>query len=126
MWDEEGFYTNQKCYIATGLPKWGVAVMNSSLMFVLAAAMRLSEKQGGFLEWEKTPMSPLPIVEPQPETATLLQDLVHASAGRPGSQDDAINNLVEEVYGVTEDEAALLADWRVQRAYLANEEAGDD
>jgi len=126
LWDEDGFYTNQKCYIATGLPKWGVAVMNSSLMFVLAAATRLSEKQGGFLEWEKSPMVPLPIVEPRPETAALLENLVDASAESPGSQDDAINDLVDDVYGVTAEEAALLADWRAQRAYLTNAEAEDD
>jgi hypothetical protein len=52
--------------------------------------------------------------------------MVDASGKSPGSQDDTINELVEVVYGVTSDEAALLAEWRAQRAYLADVEADDD
>ncbi len=126
LWDDEGLFTNQKCYIATGIPKWSVAVMNSSLMFVLAAATRLSEKQRGFFEWEKSPMIPLPIVVPKLDSVEQLEKLVDASADSPGSQDDAINDLVMAVYGVMPEEAALLSNWRAQRAYLANAEADDD
>ena len=126
LWDEDGFYTNQKCYIATGLPKWAVCIMNSSPMFALAAGTRLSEKQGGFYEWEKKYMASLPIVTPDALTKEALSTAANSSKREPGVHDAEVDDLVAMLYGLTPAERRLLNEWVEVRRGIANVEEPDD
>lgn len=127
LWDDSGFYTNQKCYIAPGLPKWATAIMNSQLMFVLAAGTRLSEKQGGFYEWEKKYMAVLPIVTPDSRLKNELSAAVDLSSREPGIHDAQVDNLVASLYGVTAAEQRLIDQWvKARRETGNNEELKDD
>ena len=127
LWDAKGFYTNQKCYIAAGLPKWTVGIMNSSIMFALAAGTCLAEKQGGFYEWEKNYMASLPIVTPDESGQKALSHLVDRSALEPGKYDADVDDLVEGLYKVTPEERVLLKEWvEVRRATAKAEEPDDE
>jgi hypothetical protein len=126
LWDNDGYFTNQKCYIVTGLPKWVVGIMNSSMMFALAAGTRLAEKQGGFYEWEKKYMVGLPIITPDASVQKALSLLVDRSALKPGAHDAEVSDLVETLYEVTPKERKLLREWVEVRKVAAKAEEPDD
>jgi len=126
LFDAEGFFSNQKTYIAPGIPEWTVPLLNSSLFFAIAAGTSLVTKQGGFYEWEKKYMWNLPIVNPPAEIRIRLEALARAAAENPAPYEPEIDALAEELYGVTKAESRLLKQWREEHAYRTAAESDAD
>ncbi|RJQ55922.1 MAG: hypothetical protein C4521_00975 [Actinobacteria bacterium] len=112
LFDESRFFANQKCYIMGGLDPWAVALLNSQVFFVLAAATSLSERQNGFYEWERKYMWNLPVVTPSKPVRERLGSL-EAELRRESSEslNAEVNDLVAGSYGLSEREGELVDEW---------------
>jgi hypothetical protein len=126
LWDTEGFYVNDKANIITGVDRWLVAILNSTLMHVLGAARLMPERQGGNYEWKPTPVASLPIITPSESEREMLSAAVDASVAEPGLHDAAIDEIVASVYRLTETENALLDQWVDGRRWRADSEEPAD
>ena len=65
-WDEEGFYTNQKCFIISKADKYLLAVLNSSIYSFLFEQI-LPKLRGDFYEPSYIYFKDFPVVEPEDE-----------------------------------------------------------
>ncbi|KPL19907.1 MAG: hypothetical protein AMJ92_00020 [candidate division Zixibacteria bacterium SM23_81] len=118
LFDEEKYYTNQKCYIVTGIPSWVVPLLNSDVFFVLAAATSLTRLQNYFYEWERKYMCRLPIVTPPQEIQDRLSEIELELRNSHNSQlEKEANAIAKEVYGILKEESKLLTQWKERRRF---------
>ena len=126
LWDDKGFYVNDKGNIITRVEPWLVAVLNSTLMRVYGAAKLMPERQGGFYEWKPKPVALLPIVTPEAPVCRALSLATELSSREPGAHDAKVDDLVASVYGITPAERRLLDEWIEIRRGAADIDEPDD
>ncbi len=134
--DENNWYTNQKCFIISLVDKYLLGILNSKLNFYLFEQY-LPKLRGGFYEPSYIFLKTFPIVRPDlsnPSSASLhasiitnvnlmlrlnieleaamLPDQKEHLKARIGHTDDKINRMVYQLYGLTEEEIKIVENFR--------------
>ena len=129
-YDDAGMLTNNKCYIACGVPKWFAGVMNSDVIeFVLC--LMTNSIRGGFMQVYDHFARRLPIVTPpkamQNQLETLIDTLRTTTTvdARVVLEND-INDLVCKVYGLTKAERDTIKNWFDRRSLLGMDADEED
>lgn len=117
--DDKGMFTNNKCYIACGVPKWFAGIMNSEVIgFVLC--MITNSIRGGFMQVYDHFARRLPIMTPNSEEQKHLESLVDSIAkADPEDKLDLelrLNTLISNIYGLSQVERDLIANWFERRS----------
>jgi hypothetical protein len=130
--DSENFYTNQKCFIIPVADKYLLGILNSSLNFFLFRNM-LPKLRGNFFEpsyifFKEFPIHPINFLDPQEKSLhekiiklvdKILELNKKKSSFPPSSErekiereikiiDETIDELVYELYGITEEEKEII------------------
>jgi hypothetical protein len=114
-WDESGYYTNQKAFIISCNDKVLLAVLNSSVVMFLFERL-LSKLVGDFYEPSSIFMKDFPIPTAteleKKEIEILVQKCLDAKKSDPKADttalEKAINQLVYQLYGLTEEEIKIV------------------
>jgi hypothetical protein len=115
-YDDSGYYTNQKCFIITGSHlKYLTAILNSTL-FEYCFRSNFPELLGGVVELGKVFFERIPIKIPELATEKdfepLVDRILSAKKADPKADTSAleqeIDRLVYELYGLTEEEIAVV------------------
>lgn len=117
--DDESYFTNQKCFIITKADKYLLAILNSTVIHFLFEIV-IPKLRGGFFEPGYVFMKDFPIPS-APESlrnqiASLARHCLEAAASAPEKiqvLETELNALVYQAYGLDED------DIRVIEGYLA-------
>jgi hypothetical protein len=116
VWDEAGYYTNQKAFIIPGISQYLVGVLNSSVVLWLFGNM-LAKLQNGFYEPSAIFMKEIPIPHATPEQqaaiAALVERILAAKQANAGADvsvlEGEIDALVYRLYGLTDEEVQVVA-----------------
>jgi hypothetical protein len=111
MWDELGYYTNQKAFIIPHNDKVLLAVLNSSVVMFLFDKL-LAKLQGDFYEPSLIFMKDFPIpIATEPERKaieTLVQKCLDAKGQGVEQWEAEISDRVAHLYGLTADEMKII------------------
>ncbi len=115
MWDENGYYTNQKCFIITGASKYLLGVLNSSLIFYLFKQI-LPKLRGDFYEPSYVYFKDFPIAEAnnyeKEDIESLVNRILLAKKENPKADTSAlekeIDKLVYKLYNLTSEEIEIV------------------
>jgi len=114
-WDSEGFFSNDKTSIITGVEKYFLGILNSKAIDFYLKQIA-STKQNGYFEYKPVYVSQLPICNVNDDQKVLLEELVQKvlSAKAANPQQDTteweaeIDALVYELYGLTAEDIAVV------------------
>jgi adenine-specific DNA-methyltransferase len=115
IWDENGYYTNQKCFIITDTSKYLLAILNSKLTFYLFKQI-LPKLRGDFYEPSYVYFKDFPIVDASEkqkmEFELVVDKILSAKKENPKADTTAwekeIDELVYALYGLTEEEKKMV------------------
>ncbi len=115
IWDENGYYTNQKCFIITDTSKYLLAILNSNLTFYLFKHI-LPKLRGDFYEPGYVYLKDFPIIEAeklQKSSIELIVDkILSAKKEDPKANTIAwekeIDTMVYAIYGLDEEEIKIV------------------
>ena len=115
IWDEKGYYSNQKCFIITNASKYLLAVLNSSLTFYLFRQI-LPKLRGDFYEPSYVYFKDFPIAEAtrkqQQQIEAITDKILSAKKQNPKADtsgwEKEIDALVYQLYGLTEEEVRMV------------------
>jgi len=130
-WDTSGAFFANTGYIATGVPLWLVATLNSKVAEFLMCRIT-NAVRGGYFRLIHQFMSKLPIVSPSATICERLNGLAQNAVNNPGNaKDNEINDLVAQVYSLKPNELTLIYNWMQRRRSLEppkeeTEEEDDD
>lgn len=115
--DSTGSYLGNTGYIMPTEAKWLLALLNANLIEFLLCQITNSLR-GGFLRLIHQYVTQLPIVTPGPGTHRRLESI--ALMGIAGEQvdEDELNGLVYDLYGLSRDERRLIVDWFERRSLV--------
>jgi len=114
-WDSEGFFSNDKTSIITGVEKYFLGILNSKAIDFYLKQIA-STKQNGYFEYKPVYVSQLPICNVNDEQKVLLEELAQKvlSAKAANPQQDTteweaeIDALVYDFYGLTAEEIEVV------------------
>jgi type II restriction/modification system DNA methylase subunit YeeA len=111
-YDAEKFYTNQKCFIITEFTPTLLGLLNSSLFFFLFRSI-LPKLRGDFYEPSYVYFKEFPIIEKEDEEVSrLVKECLDRKKQNPSADttdlENQIDQLVYELYGLTEDEIRIV------------------
>lgn len=112
--DEQETYTNQKCFIITRFSQTFLGILNSQLYYFLFKS-KLPMLRGGFYEPSYAYFKDFPVV-PEENNAVheLVEECLSLKKADPTADithlEQQIDLLVYEMYGLTEDEIAIVED----------------
>lgn len=114
--DEEGFYTNQKCFIMTGEKLYYLVSFFNSFLFKFCFRENFPELIGGTRElskvfFEKIPVKPITEEQEQPyrEIVQKISTLKKADTSADISHLEAeLNQMIYEYYGISEEEQVFI------------------
>lgn len=125
LWDTDGHFISDKANMAPGLPKWGVALLNSSLVYAYGAIRLMPERQGGYFEWKPVPVAQLPMLQPSDAACRELERCVDdAMSGM--NVDARVDEVVFGLYGLDHAEVELLVEAMSLRRSVASSQGADD
>jgi len=115
IWEENGFLTNQKCFIITGSSKYLLAILNSSVTFYLFKQI-LPKLRGDFYEPGYAYFKDFPIANATDEEIMSIELIANKilSTKKVNPTADTtvleieIDALVYQLYGLTEEEIKLV------------------
>jgi type II restriction/modification system DNA methylase subunit YeeA len=111
--DDNGIYTNQKCFIIPTTDKYLLGILNSSVIFFLFKHM-LPKLRGDFYEPSYIYLKDFPIASADPktkETITTLVDQILDQKQLSSSTsilENQIDQLIYQLYDLTEDEIKIV------------------
>ena len=116
VFDDEGFFTNQKCFIMTGEKLYYLVAFFNSFLFKFCFRENFPELIGGTRElskvfFEKIPVKPITPEQEQPykEIVKKISALKKADTSADISQLEAeLNQMIYEYYGISEEEQVFV------------------
>ena len=107
--DTRGSYVDTTCFAIPIESQWLLTVMNSELCEFLLCQIS-STLRGGFLRPKRQYMVRLPIVNPPPEIERRLESIAHTGIAGEAMDNDALNAMVFDLYGLSAGDIALISD----------------
>lgn len=116
VFDDEGFFTNQKCFIMTGEKLYYLVAFFNSSLFKFCFRENFPELIGGTRElskvfFEKIPVKPITPEQEQPykEIVKKISALKKADTTADISHLEAeLNQMIYEYYGISEEEQVFI------------------
>jgi len=110
--ESEGYFSDTTTYIMASDSKWLLAILNSKL-FTYLFSITSSEISGGFFRWKRQYMQNIPIPPAIAAQQAPIIERVQKILSAPDSPDvpqleAEIDCLVYDLYGLTEEEIALV------------------
>lgn len=123
IFDDRGYYFGNTAYFAAGVEPWLAALMGSSLFTFLIGLMSPSIR-GGYFRFFSDYVERFPVLVPAQDRAEELSLL----ARNQSANDEHVDELVGDAYGLSASERALVASWieRHLACASADAEADDD
>ena len=111
-WDGQDHYTNQKCFIISQADKHLLGILNSKLTYFLFESI-LPKLRGGFFEPSYVYFKNFPIARDEDGMiAKLVDEILEIKKQNPKTDtsdlEQQINQLVYQLYDLTEEEMALI------------------
>lgn len=117
MFDDSGFYSNDKTQVLVNVPSAYVAVFNSRAFFMIAAATSLAQRQGGFYEWKQKYMENLPLPALSQQAQRRLVEIERTlRKGANAALEEETESLVREGYGLSKVDESLIDKWLEQHS----------
>ena len=105
--DENGFYTNQKCFIITGERLWFLTAFLNSSLFRFCFKENFPGLQGGTRELSEVYFSKIPVIQVNEETNERFEKLIRQIQdkkrnGIPSKKEEEdINLLICQMYNLS-------------------------
>ena len=120
-YDTSGCFLGNTGYIMPTNSLWLLTVLNSDLLeFILCQVT--NSLRGGFMRLFSQHMNRLPIVTPDRNTQRHLATLARAGIAGKTVEDDKLNQMVNDLYGLTKWDAGIIRDWFTRRSLAGTSE----
>ena len=113
--DSSGSYVNNKCYILPTNSTWLLSVLNSDLTEFLLCQIANSLR-GGFLQLYHHYMTRMPVVTPEHSMQRQLAAIGRAGVAGKAVDEDKLNAMVCDLYGLSPSEVRLVKEWFEHRS----------
>jgi len=114
-YDDEAIYPDMTCFMMPSESTWLLAVLNSELTEFLLCLLT-SSLRGGFLRPKRQYITRLPIVTPDGGLQRELEAVAEAGIAGEPIDDDTLNDLVYDLYGLSRADRALIQEWFERRS----------
>ena len=118
-YDTEGRYLGNTCYTIPTNEKWLVAILNSHLAEFLICQITNSLR-GGFMRLFPQYLEHFPVVVPGSAMQSRLETFVQAGMNGESIDNDTLNGMVYQLYGLSNRETELIKYWFERRSLIAN------
>ena len=107
------------CYTIPTNEKWLVAILNSHLAEFLICQITNSLR-GGFMRLFPQYLEHFPVVVPGSAMQSRLETFVQAGMNGESIDNDTLNGMVYQLYGLSNRETELIKYWFERRSLIAN------
>ena len=116
-YETEGKFMGNTCYTIPSSEEWLVAVLNSDFAEFLLCQMTNSLR-GGFMRLFPQYVEHFPVVTPNDQLRSRLESVTQAGLSGDPVDDDALNEMVYQMYGLSDREVGLVNDWFARRSLV--------
>ena len=116
-YETEGKFMGNTCYTIPSNEEWLVAVLNSDLAEFLLCQITNSLR-GGFMRLFPQYVEHFPVVVPNAQLRSCLESFTQAGLSGDPVDDDALNDMVYQMYGLSDREVGLVNDWFARRSLV--------
>ena len=114
-YDDSGCFLGNTCYVMPTSSIWLLTLMNSDLFDFLLCQLTNSLR-GGFVRLFSQHTTQLPILTPNPATQRRLATVARAGVAGKAVDEDKLNAMVYDLYGLSPSEVRLVKEWFERRS----------